>query len=130
MFCFLRVHNKLILSFTGIERRNQRYAWVTDPHICSSMTGDLNLELAKYLKIMLLVINVYEFQVMASGVIFHTCNITLHESCYQTSLIQKYTLFPIFLSIATCIYFRNGSHFENWHCNSQTVNLLAPEFGF
>jgi hypothetical protein len=68
MFCFLHVHNKFILSFTGIERRNQRYAWVTDPHICSSITKDLNLELAKNFKIMLLVINVYEFQVMASEV--------------------------------------------------------------
>jgi hypothetical protein len=60
------------LSFTGTERRNQRHAWVTDPHVCSSMTGDLNLELAKYFKIMLLLINVYEFNVMASEVIFHT----------------------------------------------------------
>jgi hypothetical protein len=49
MFCFLHVRNKLILSFTGTERRNQRYAWVTDPHFCTSMTEDLNLELEKKL---------------------------------------------------------------------------------
>jgi hypothetical protein len=66
---------------------------------------------------------------MASEGIFHTCNITLHEFCYQTLLMQKYTLFTVFLSICYMYFFLVMEViFRNGTLTQKTVNRLVTGY--